>query len=299
MQTVQFVKSAVIRRVSTRLVYKVKPFLRKRSHVVRFTTPPPVLRTHDADSGSGSGEDDSMFDECSCLFDDEETSNPSSASFPSELAVHVADDDASLEQQQEDQSLQEDHLDQHEQRKQFQTRARTGHYECKCKRHAAEWPKRKRLVSSIPRETSCGLKPVLLVPPAAVTLCSRTRYTKPLFGPLLCTSPVYLSARYEVWSVLRTREPSCRYHLLVRACLLEFGIQWVTLAQIEVEAEKVGMSLPLDTHVMQCSQYGAGDHNDPEAWGHYFPYFEMGFAFTKHSPQRVYMWRVAPEFEVL
>lgn len=267
MLNIQFVKSAAIRRPeTTRLVYKKKPF--RHGAVTRFTFP-PQLRSHDG------SDQESDVDDCSCLLSSEESEQEPDQADTADTANTAL----------------------------FYARLRQ--YECKCKRHAlsqhqahqTRWPNRKRLFSALPKEVSCARPPVFLPDASSITLCSRLRPSGIPFvlaTPPPPVSPVYLSARYEVWCVLHLEKPAYEYHQLVRNCLAEFGTQWVTLVQLEAEAAKLGVLL--DTHLMQCSRYGAGDRHDVDAWGHFFPYFEMGYTFTKLSPQRVYVWRVAPEF---
>lgn len=274
--------------VTARPIYKTKPFLLKKRRIVTFKTP-VQLRAHDDDDE----ELESCLDEeCLCIFSDEEPQSDASISSPVSSASDTQND---IQRFQTDLQRQE------------RLHERLQKYECKCKRHApasgvvahpVRWQFRKRLQSVIPREVSCGEVPVYLSPVTAVTLCSRPSglNTCHQILPLHLSSEVYLSPRYEAWCVLRLQNPAYTYHQLVRNCLVAFGLQWVTLSLIEAEAAKLGMLTPLDTQVMQCSRYGTSDRQDSEAWGHYFPYFEMGYTFTNKSPQRAYMWRVAPEF---
>lgn len=273
--------------VTTRLILKTKPFHPKTRRMTVFQTPPRLRAHDDSEQESESGVDE----ECLCIFSDDDP--------PSEPSSFGGNSDAP----------EQDEIRQFQSKLQRQERLRERfeRYECKCKRHAptsgvvahtVRWPTRRRLQSSIPREVSCPQPPIVLMPMMPVTLCSRPNGLEMCHHivPLHLGSELYLSPRYEAWCVLRLQKPAYVYHQLVRNCLISFGMQWVPLACIEAEATKLEMSTPLDTQVMQCSRYGAWDRKDPEAWGHYFPYFEMGFTFTNKSPQRVYMWRVAPEF---
>lgn len=107
-------------------------------------------------------------------------------------------------------------------------------------------------------------------PVSKVQMCSRLVRMYPPDG----TSPRFSHVHDEVFQRLIAPGPT-RIDRFLRKWIAMFNDAWTPVSQLAVVAHKYDMPLP-EISRLTSSVYGLCHVNHLHAWGHYFPYFELG-----------------------
>jgi hypothetical protein len=114
------------------------------------------------------------------------------------------------------------------------------------------------------------LAPIMLTPQVLLQIPRVLRLYPPAGS-----SPDYRNAVDEVQHRLFNRTPT-RVDRFMRDCIVTFTNLWTPAPFLNRMAAKHDMPTPR-IHELAASVYGVKHVNHPNAWGHYFPYFEVGF----------------------